>query len=74
MSSATLEIRLNGDAHTLPERASAWTVAALLDSLGLGNQRVAVERNGGVVPRAQHARVNLENGDTVEVVTFVGGG
>ena len=74
MTSSTLEIKLNGEAHALPERDAAWSVADLLASLGLGGQRVAVERNGDVVPRANHAEVSLENGDALEVVTFVGGG
>lgn len=74
MTRSTLEIQLNGEAHVLPAQNAAWSVADLLASLGLGEQRVAVERNGDVVPRASHAEVNLESGDAVEVVTFVGGG
>jgi sulfur carrier protein len=74
MSPANLEIQLNGDAHALPERDAAWTVADLLASLGLTGQRVAVERNGDVVPRARHGEVDLQDGDAIEVVTFVGGG
>ncbi len=74
MTPSTPEIQLNGEAHALPDRDAPWTVAALLASLGLGEQRVAVERNGDVVPRASHAEVSLENGDAIEVVTFVGGG
>ena len=50
------------------------TVGALIEELGLGNRRVAVERNREVVPRAQHATTALAAGDHVEIVTFVGGG
>ena len=49
-------------------------MATLLAELGLGAQRVAVEVNGDVVPRETHAARTLSAGDTVEVVTFVGGG
>lgn len=37
-------------------------------------QRIAVERNGDIVPKAQYSEIVLEDGDTVEVVSFVGGG
>lgn len=50
------------------------TVAALIAELGLGDRRVAVERNREVVPRAQHGETVLATGDRLEVVTFVGGG
>ena len=50
------------------------TVRALLESLGLGDTLVAVERNREIVPRAQHATATLSGGDHVEVVHFVGGG
>ena len=47
---------------------------ALIGELGLGDRRVAVERNREVVPRAQHATTVLAAGDRLELVTFVGGG
>jgi sulfur carrier protein len=50
------------------------TIGGLLAVLGLGGGLVAVERNGDVVPRAQHAATVLQEGDRVEVVHFVGGG
>ncbi|MEM7135408.1 MAG: sulfur carrier protein ThiS [Myxococcota bacterium] len=50
------------------------TVSALLATLGLADQLVAVERNQEVVPRAQHSSTELADGDQVEVVHFVGGG
>ena len=46
----------------------------LLRQLALDSGRVAVERNRRVVPRAEHARETLADGDDLEVVTFVGGG
>ncbi|MDH3727117.1 MAG: sulfur carrier protein ThiS [Myxococcales bacterium] len=53
---------------------SNTTIGELLASMGLADTLVAVERNEEVVPRAQHARTRLAEGDHVEVVHFVGGG
>jgi thiamine biosynthesis protein ThiS len=50
------------------------TVAELLRRLSLEGKPVAVEHNRRVVPRAEHASVRLNHGDTLEIVTFVGGG
>lgn len=36
--------------------------------------RIAVERNGRIVPRTEYGRIILENGDNIEIVSFVGGG
>jgi sulfur carrier protein len=49
------------------------TVAALVAQLGIRG-RVAVELNGVVLRQAQHPETTLRPGDTLEVVTFVGGG
>ena len=68
---APLTIRLNGDERVV-EIGS--TVAALVAQLELPNARVAVERNGDVVPRARWQETVLADGDRLEVVTFVGGG
>jgi len=54
--------------------APGTTVAGLLVVLGLGGQRVAVERNRDVVPRTDHGTTELADGDRLEIVTFVGGG
>ena len=50
---------------------------SLLDYLAAANydpKRVAVERNGDIVPKARYGETVLADGDTVEVVSFVGGG
>lgn len=66
-----INIVVNGE----PRRVAAGTtVTGLLSELGLADRRVAVERNREVVPRADHARTALAAGDTIELVTFVGGG
>jgi sulfur carrier protein len=64
-------ITLNGETRTL---APGATVGTLLASLDLAGKRVAVERNGAIVPRARHADTPLAAGDRVEIVVAVGGG
>lgn len=66
-----MKVRVNGQEREVPART---TLLELLRLLGLESGRVAVERNGGVVPRADHGGVVLEEGDRLEIVHFVGGG
>lgn len=56
------------------EVSSELTVAELVRELRLGNGPVAVEVNRAVIPRAEHTRHTVHEGDEVEVVHFVGGG
>ena len=71
MAQEEILITVNGDERRLP---AGTTVARLVELLGIDPQRVAVERNLDVVPRATWAAAGLADGDRVEVVTFVGGG
>jgi thiamine biosynthesis protein ThiS len=66
-----LTITLNGDRHQIPE---PMTVDALLASLELDPRRVAVEHNRAIVRRPRYGEVVVADGDTVEIVNFVGGG
>jgi thiazole synthase len=66
-----IEISLNGEIHEIP---SALSIVQLLDLLSLPRDRVAVERNRSIVPKADWERVTLNSGDSLEVVHFVGGG
>ncbi|MEY4579285.1 MAG: hypothetical protein RL701_3988 [Pseudomonadota bacterium] len=66
-----MRIQVNGEAR---EVALEITVTSLLDTLGVADGPVAVERNRQIVPRAQHATTQLREGDELEVVSFVGGG
>lgn len=66
-----VQIRLNGREYDLPTGAS---VAVLLEQLGMARKHVAVEVNADLVPKRRHAGHALAEGDTVEVVTLVGGG
>ncbi len=62
---------MNGEARDVAE---GTTVRALLEALSLGDTLVAVERNRMIVPKAEHATCALADGDTLEIVHFVGGG
>ena len=66
-----IDIVLNGVSKKLPEPLD---VAALLDAEGLAGKRVAVERNGEIVSKSQHAAVVVKDGDRIEIVVAVGGG
>lgn len=66
-----LSIVLNGSSCQCNERA---TLADLLRELALQHQRIAVERNGEIVPRSRHGETLLADGDRIEVVRAVGGG
>lgn len=66
-----MQIRLNGEPHALPDRV---TIRALLDTLGVASERVAVEVNRRILTRSEFTVITVKDGDEVEVVTFVGGG
>jgi sulfur carrier protein len=66
-----MEVTLNGTPTTL---APGATVSDLLRTLDLGTRRVAVEVNQEIVPRSEHERHALHDGDRVEVVHAIGGG
>jgi thiamine biosynthesis protein ThiS len=53
---------------------TAGTLTELLAEMGIGEERVAVERNRNLVPRRQWAETQLAAGDAIEVVQMVGGG
>jgi thiamine biosynthesis protein ThiS len=53
---------------------AAANVAALIDNLAAKGDRVAVELNGDIVPRANWPESPLKDGDRLEIVHFVGGG
>ncbi len=66
-----MQIELNGQARPLQP---GTTVAALLQELGYAGKRLAVERNGEIVPKSQHPQAELADGDKLEIVVAVGGG
>lgn len=66
-----IEVFINGAAERLEP---ALDVAGLLALRGLADKRVAVERNGEIVPKSRHAETPLAAGDRIEIVVAVGGG
>lgn len=64
-------VTVNGEEREIPERV---TVAAMLAHLGMNPQRVAIERNLEILPRARWEDTAVEPKDHFEIVHFVGGG
>ena len=69
-----LELVLNGRNESLRDLADGATLTEVIAALALKADRVAVERNGEIVPRTAWAGMVLRTGDKLEVVHFVGGG
>jgi thiamine biosynthesis protein ThiS len=67
----SVRVTLNGDER---EVASGLTVQALLGDLGLHPGMVVVEHNRSILERARYGQTEVHEGDTIEVVHFVGGG
>ncbi len=63
-------VKINGTSLAI----AGTSLADYLDTAGYDCARIAVERNGLIVPKAQYEVTILANGDTLEVVSFVGGG
>lgn len=66
-----MNITLSGQSKTLQ---NSDTVGTLIIELGYENKRIAVELNGDIVPKSQHASTAIKEGDTIEIVVAVGGG
>lgn len=57
-----------------PVESAGKTIMEYLESADYDTKRIAVERNGEIVPKSDYGSTVLADGDTVEVVSFVGGG
>ncbi|HEX6465983.1 MAG TPA: sulfur carrier protein ThiS [Terriglobales bacterium] len=66
-----MTLQINGESRTFPD---GLTLAALIEQLGAKPDRVAVELNLQIAPRASWGETILHNGDRLEIVHFVGGG
>ncbi|MFO7809729.1 sulfur carrier protein ThiS [Guyparkeria sp.] len=66
-----VRIDLNGEPRDVPGGA---TIEALVALAGTSGKRYAVEVNGEICPRAEHASVEVADGDRVEIVQAIGGG
>jgi len=69
--SAPIRVVLNGAPREFP---APLTFAQLIDDLALAGRRLAVERNGEIVPRSRFGEARVADGDRIEVVMAVGGG
>lgn len=66
-----MQIYLNGEARDVAE---GLTAAELVQELGLGDRRIAMEVNREIVPRSAYASHRLQAQDRVEIVHAIGGG
>jgi thiamine biosynthesis protein ThiS len=69
-----MKLHINGEMREFGDPVNPFTLAALVDVLGMKADRVAVELNLDIVPRHRWADTTLKEGDKLEVVHFVGGG
>ena len=63
-------VKVNGEKLDI----DGWTVAEYLETCDYNLKRIAVEINGEIVPKSKYGETALADGDSVEVVSFVGGG
>jgi len=67
-----MRVTVNGVEREIASPAA--TVADLVREMGFEGKRIAIERNGAIVPKSRHGETLLEHGDRLEVVGAVGGG
>ena len=67
----SLSLTINGESRSF---STPLTVAGLVEAMELAGKRVAIERNGEIVPRSTYPDTLLADGDKLEVVVAVGGG
>ena len=63
-------VKINGDFFLVAGK----TLAEYLSGTSFDPKRIAVERNGEIIPKSAYETTVLEEGDSLEVVSFVGGG
>ena len=63
-------VKVNGE----PKDIAGKTIAEYLATTNYDMKRIAIERNGDIVPKAAYAETVLADGDSIEIVSFVGGG
>jgi len=66
-----ISVSINGSTQQFDASVS---IAALIEHMQIGNKRIAIERNGEIVPRGQFNTQMLADGDKLEIVVAVGGG
>ena len=63
-------VKINGEELNIAGK----TIAEYLATTNFDPKRIAVERNGDIVPKAKYGETILQDGDSLEIVRFVGGG
>lgn len=66
-----MTVTINGERREIPD---GLNVPALLEHLGMRSDRVAIERNRDILPRARWPETHVQQNDAFEIVHFVGGG
>ena len=66
-----MTVSINGESREIPDGLS---VLQLLEHLSINSDRVAIERNRDILPRAQWPETRVQQNDSYEIVHFVGGG
>jgi thiamine biosynthesis protein ThiS len=69
-----MKLHINGEEREFSDVPASFTLAGLVERLGMKADRVAVELNRDIVPRTAWSETVLHDGDRLEVVHFVGGG
>ena len=69
-----MKLHINGEERDFSDSAAPFTLAALVEALGMKADRVAVELNRDIVSRDRWTATQLHEGDRLEIVYFVGGG
>ena len=67
-----MQLNVNGTSRTFDR--PVLTVADVVRALALEGKRIAVEKNGAIVPRSRYADTPVVDGDALEIVGAVGGG
>ena len=63
-------VKVNGE----PKDIAGKTIAEYLATTNYDMKRIATELNGDIVPKVQYGKTVLQDGDSIEIVSFVGGG
>ncbi|HEV2304298.1 MAG TPA: sulfur carrier protein ThiS [Candidatus Acidoferrales bacterium] len=66
-----MRVIINGETREIPD---GLNVTELLGHLGIAAERVAIERNRDILPRAHWPETHVQQNDSYEIVHFVGGG
>jgi sulfur carrier protein len=69
-----MKLQINGEVREFSDAPVPFTLAALIEKLGMKADRVAVELNRDIAPRERWSETTLSEGDKLEIVHFVGGG